>query len=358
MATLTSTEQTLFECIAKADLINAQNVLQHLLESPKYSDDSKAADILRLLETGSISSAQETLSRYLSTFYRMEKDASAFLRQSEDAAVRGQMLMPEAVSEFVRITAPDDTDTGLHLDRKEENELIEDIGKVYRNAKELSRFGIRHLNSTLLHGLPGTGKTTFAGLLAKRLGLPLLSVKVSSLVSCRLGETGRNITKIFEFASRCQCVLFIDEIDSFGMKRGESREVAEMGRVTIALMQMLDTLPSGFVLVAATNRPDVLDPALVRRFARNVEIRPFSGDEAIQMVMKTLEKVFPDAFTEEMVHMALPMEDSFIPSEIAGKLEHGIVTSWPERPDLRKVFDPWAERHRADGNWEKGWEKG
>ena len=350
MATLTSTEQTLYECIARGDLINAQNVLQHLLESPKYSDDSNAAGILKSLETGSISSAQETLGRYLRTFYRMEKDASTFLRQSEEAALRGQMLMPEAVSEFVRITAPDDIDTGLHLCRQDEEDLIEDIGKVYHNAKELSRFGIRHLNSTLLHGLPGTGKTTFAGLLAKRLGLPLLSVKVSSLVSCRLGETGRNITRIFEFADKCQCVLFIDELDSFGMKRGESREVAEMGRVTIALMQMLDTLPSGFVLVAATNRPDVLDPALVRRFARNVEVRPFSRDEAIQMVIKTLEKVFPGAFTEEMVHMALPMKapmrDSFVPSEIAGKLEHGIVTSWPERPDLRKVFDSWAERHR------------
>lgn len=345
MATLTGTEQALFECIARGDLINAQNVLQHLLESPKYSDDSKASDILRTLETGSISSAQETLGRYLHTFYRMEKDAATFLRQSEDAALRGQMLMPEAVSGFVRITAPDDIDTSLHLGRQDEEDLVEDIGKVYRNARELSRFGIRHINSTLLHGLPGTGKTTFAGLLAKRLGLPLLSVKVSSLVSCRLGETGRNITRIFEFADKCQCVLFLDEIDSFGMKRGESREVAEMGRVTIALMQMLDTLPSGFVLVAATNRPDVLDPALVRRFARNVEVRPFNRDEAIQMVMKTLEKMFSGAFTEEMVDKVLPTEDSFIPSEIAGKLEHGIVTSWPERPDLEMVFDQRVEHH-------------
>ena len=346
MATLTSTEQTLFECIARGDLINAQNVLQHLLKGAKYAKDSSAQEILRTLETGSISSAQETLSRYLDTFYKMEKDASTFLRQTEDATLRGQMMMPEAVNEFVRITVPEDIDTGLYLDREDENELIEDIGKVYKNAIELSSFGIRYLNSTLLYGLPGTGKTTFAKVLAKKLSLPLLSVKVSSLVSCKLGETGRNITKIFEFASRCQCVLFIDELDSFGMKRGESREIAEMGRVTIALMQMLDTLPSGFVLVAATNRPDVLDPALVRRFARQVEIKPFNRDEAIQMAMKTLEKVFPGAFTEEIVSVALPMEDSYVPSEIAGELKHGIVTSWPERPDLRKVFDPWAERHR------------
>lgn len=338
MATLTSTEQTLYECIARGDLINAQNVLQHLLESPKYSKDSNAEDILKALEKGSISSAQETLSRYLRTFYKMEKDVSTFLRQSEDAELRSQLLMPEEVSEFVRITAPDDIDIGLHLDRKDENELIEDIGKVYRNARELSRFGIRHLNSTLLYGLPGTGKTTFAKVLAKKLNLPLFSIKVSSLVSCKLGETSRNITQVFEFASRCKCVLFIDELDSFGMKRGESREIAEMGRVTIALMQMLDTLPSGFVLVAATNRPDVLDPALVRRFARNVEIRPFSRNEAIQMVMRTLDKVFPGAFTEEIVDNALPMEDSYVPSDVAGMLEHGIVTSWPERPDLEMVF--------------------
>ena len=340
MATLTSTEQTLFECIARGDLINAQNVLQHLLESPKYSKDPNAEDILKTLEKGSISSAQETLSRYLRTFYKMEKDASAFLQQSEDAELRSQLLMPEEVSGFVLITAPDDIDTGLHLGRQDEKDLIEDIGKVYRNAKELSRFGIRHLNSTLLHGLPGTGKTTFAGLLAKHLGLPLFSVKVSSLVSCRLGETGRNITRIFEFASRCQCVLFIDELDSFGMKRGESREIAEMGRVTIALMQMLDTLPSGFVLVAATNRPDVLDPALVRRFARKVEVMPFNREEAVEMIMNMLGKVFPDAFTEEMVADSLPAEPSYIPSDIAGMLEHGIVTSWPEKPDLWKVFKP------------------
>lgn len=340
MATLTSTEQTLFECIAQGDFVNAQNVLQHLLEGAKYAKDPNAQEILKTLEAGSISSAQETLNRYLNTFYRMEKDALAFLKQSEDAALRGQMLIPEAVNEFVRVTAPEDIDTGLHLDREDEDELVEDIGKVYRNTKELSRFGIRHLNSTLLHGLPGTGKTTFAKVLARRLGLPLFSVKVSSLVSCRLGETGRNITQIFEFASRCQCVLFIDELDSFGMKRGESREIAEMGRVTIALMQMLDSLPSGFVLVAATNRPDVLDPALVRRFARKVEILPFNRDEAIKMVMRTLEKVFPGSFTKEMVADSLPVESSYIPSDVAGMLEHGIVTSWPERPDLGKVFKP------------------
>ena len=114
---------------------------------------------------------------------------------------------------------------------------------------------------SLLMGEPGTGKTELARYIAYTTNLPFVYTNFSGLVNSALGKTQKNIGMIFDYARKSPCVLCLDEIDAIGTRRGGKDDVAEMNRVTIALMQELDRLGNDIILVGTTNRPDTLDDA-------------------------------------------------------------------------------------------------
>ena len=123
----------------------------------------------------------------------------------------------------------------------------------------------------LFHGPPGCGKTLAARSLGTALGLPVLTVRLSSLVGAYLGQTGVNLRSVFRYAESHRCLLLLDEFDAIARNRGRSQDVGELDRVVISLLQELDhTRPEGLV-VAATNAPEALDRAIWRRFELKVE---------------------------------------------------------------------------------------
>ena len=102
-----------------------------------------------------------------------------------------------------------------------------------------------------------------------------------------MGQTAKNITKVFQAAASVPCVLFLDEIDCVALTRdahGQKGPDGELERTTISLMQCLDTLPNRVVLLAATNRPDIIDPALMRRFSQRHKVQMPTDEEAVKMV--------------------------------------------------------------------------
>lgn len=131
----------------------------------------------------------------------------------------------------------------------------------------LVRAGAAQPCRLLLYGPPGTGKTQLARWVAARLDLPLLTVRCDTLVSSLLGQTSRNLRNVMEYAQQRRCVLFLDEFDALAGARGNERDVGELQRVVIALLQNIDALPDDTLLVAATNHETLLDPAVWRRFA-------------------------------------------------------------------------------------------
>ncbi|WP_284301781.1 AAA family ATPase [Homoserinibacter gongjuensis] len=143
---------------------------------------------------------------------------------------------------------------------------IEDFASSIEKRDVLQHRGIDIRPRLLLHGEPGTGKSSIARAIAARLGLPLVTTRSDALVSSLLGQTSRNIREVFEYASRWPCVLFLDEFDALGKSRADTREVGELQRVVIALLQNMDAFESAGVLVAATNHPQLLDTAVWRRF--------------------------------------------------------------------------------------------
>ena len=165
---------------------------------------------------------------------------------------------------------------------------LHDVKKLLKEAVELPlkrpevfrKMGIRPVRGMLLVGLPGTGKTMFAKAVATESEANFISVKGPEFLSKWVGESEKAVRELFRKArSAAPCIVFIDEIDAIasvrGMEDGGSR-VTE--RVVNSLLTELDGLQNleNVVVLAATNRPDILDPALLRpgRFDRVIEIPP------------------------------------------------------------------------------------
>ncbi len=122
----------------------------------------------------------------------------------------------------------------------------------------------------ILDGPPGTGKTQTARWIASSLSLPLLTVRCDTLVSSLLGQTSKNLRRVFEYAQEFPCVLFLDEFDALATARGNERDVGELQRVVISLLQNIDALPEDTILIAATNHAHLLDAAIWRRFGARI----------------------------------------------------------------------------------------
>ena len=183
--------------------------------------------------------------------------------------------------------------------------LFEQIEKGVKITTKMLEYGIHYTNSTLIYGEPGTGKTEFAKYIAYKLGLPYAYLNFSYLIESYMGKTAQNLQRVFDYCKGQKCVLMLDEIDCIGLERGHDTGAdGELGRTTIALMQALDGLIDGQIVVAATNRNDRLDKALLRRFQRRVEFKPFNEVERGYMIQKYMLSVNPEFLTDDVIHYA------------------------------------------------------
>jgi len=139
------------------------------------------------------------------------------------------------------------------------------------NIEKLVKHGLAGRLNMLLYGPPGTGKTLVAGHVAAQLRKPLYVVRLESVISSLLGDTAKNLRSIFEFVPAKGGVLLLDEVDAVAKLRDDKHEVGELKRVVNTLIQGLDSLDDASVVLAATNHPNLLDPAIWRRFPYKIE---------------------------------------------------------------------------------------
>ncbi len=135
-----------------------------------------------------------------------------------------------------------------------------------RHAQRIVEHGLSPRRKLLLIGPPGTGKTLTATVLAGELGLPLFQVRLDGLITKFMGETAAKLRQIFDATSRTRGIYFFDEFDAIGSQRGLTNDVGEIRRVLNSFLQMIEQERSHSLVVAATNHPIILDPALFRRF--------------------------------------------------------------------------------------------
>lgn len=171
--------------------------------------------------------------------------------------------------------------------------IAQNIFRLAKVSGKLMELMIPYKNATLLYGPPGTGKTMFGKYMAYKMGLPFCYLNFSKVVDSHMGITSRNIAQAFTYASTNPCVFMLDEVDTISCNREKTASGAdrEIGRVTVTLMQEFDKLANDVVVIAATNRLDILDKAFVSRFSQKYEMPPFTCDESKEMIEKFLSDI-------------------------------------------------------------------
>jgi hypothetical protein len=218
---------------------------------------------------------------------------SSILRRAEPAPVDEQELPKDADSRLSLIRIFDDR-KGIAAPLLEQP-LFKQIDAIVRERlqrERLAAHGIRPTRSAILIGPPGVGKTLSARWIAAKIGKPLWVLDLTTVMSSLLGKTGNNLRLVFDHARRHEAILLLDEIDAIAKRRSDESDVGELKRLVTAILQEVDAWPDSGLLLAATNHPELIDPALWRRFDA---ILTFSGSNAL-LVAEGIQRFMGEDF--------------------------------------------------------------
>ncbi|MDP1844222.1 MAG: ATP-binding protein [Sediminibacterium sp.] len=211
-------------------------------------------------------------------------------------------LMNAPVDQESRLTMadiimPGDPLSEVILSEMMKNTIDTFIGLINHRDK-LQTVGIDVNASLLLYGPPGCGKTTIAKFVAHELKLPLVIARLDSLISSLLGNTAKNLRKVFDFSSNRPCILLLDEFDAIAKARDDQHELGELKRVINSLLQNIDEFTAaGNILIAATNHQELLDKAIWRRFNYVVEVGKPDKKNVINLISSTM-----NTFTNNIIN--------------------------------------------------------
>jgi AAA+ superfamily predicted ATPase len=216
----------------------------------------------------------------------------------------------KAALDLLIISAPDEIEQTLEdlVCTLHQHEVISKVKIAVRHREYLKDHRIYELGKLLFVGPPGTGKTSLALALSRELHVPVLEVRLSMITSQYLGETSKNIDRIFQFAKKmAPCILFIDEFD-FVAKSRITDDHGAMKRAVNMLLKNIDRISlvrDRVLLIAATNHPQLLDEAAWRRFDNVVEFP------------------LPDLLMREaiLLHLLSPFQVECTPQELAEQTE-------------------------------------
>ena len=157
---------------------------------------------------------------------------------------------------------------------------LDEILIEHNRADVLRSYGMQPAQKLLFCGPPGCGKTLAAEVIAHSLSMPLILVRLDSVISSFLGETAANLRKVFDYLISQPVVALFDEFDALAKDRGDSADHGELKRSVNAVLQMMDSYRGESILIATTNYESLLDKAVWRRF-----------DEVVYFEMPNLEQI-------------------------------------------------------------------
>lgn len=250
------------------------------------------------------------------------------VQQNPDLALDAKRVLTQIAGNPVRnatsIPLPVDADSRLELLRREivphlasepiwPKEIFSQLSAVLHERvreTELANAGIAPTRSMLFVGPPGVGKTLAAKWIAKKMNRPLLTLDLAAVMSSYLGRTGNNIRVVLDYARSTNCVLLLDEFDAIAKRRDDTSDVGELKRLVTVLLQAIDEWPSRGLLLAATNHPELLDPAVWRRFDRVIEFPKPSKEEIRKTIVNGLGEQVEQRFQDLIEVLAQLMSGS------------------------------------------------
>lgn len=176
------------------------------------------------------------------------------------------------LSNLLSVSYPETRLADMVLPDELERRLHRVLREQRQQAKLLSH-GLPPRGKLLLVGPPGSGKTLTARALAGELHLPLFVIVLDALMTKFMGETAAKLRIVFDAIGQTRGVYLFDEFDAIGGQRAATNDVGEIRRVLNSFLQFLEDVPPTSLIIAATNHPDLLDPALFRRFDDVIEYR-------------------------------------------------------------------------------------
>ena len=256
------------------------------------------------------------------------EDFKSALKEAEPSAMR------EVLVEVPRVTW--DEVGGLEEVKIKLREAIE---MPLKDPDAFKRMGIRPPRGILLYGPPGTGKTLLAKAVATESEANFISIKGPEVMSKWVGESEKAVRLIFKKARQvAPCVVFLDEIDAIAHRRGSDTDSGVGERVVNQLLTSLDGLETleGVVVVGATNRPDMVDPALLRtgRFDRLILV-PVPDRQARIEILKVHTKAMPLEGVD-LEELAVEL-DGYTGADIEGLCREAAMLALRENRKARKV---------------------
>lgn len=202
---------------------------------------------------------------------------------------------------------------------------LQDIVRQQQKREWLREHGKAPNRRVLFVGPPGSGKTMTAEALAGELKLPLFVIRLESLITRFMGETASKLRLIFDETLRHRGVYLFDEFDAIGGRRNATNDVAEMRRVLNSFLQLMEQPnATDSILIGATNHPELLDRALLRRFDAILEFSAPS-DEQIQSLLKSSIK--PLRASKLNWSVVVPKARGLSQSEIVRAAEDAVKTA-------------------------------
>jgi len=256
-----------------------------------------------------------------------------------------KIVRPSAMREVLVETPNIGWDNVGGLDSTKQ-ELIEAVEWPLKYPESFTRIGIRPPRGLLLYGPPGTGKTLLAKAVAKESEANFIQVKGPSLLSMWVGESEKGVRKIFERARQvAPCVIFFDEIDALAGRRGAEAGNKVTERVLNQLLAEMDGIEdlTNVIVIAATNRPDMLDPALLRpgRFDRILLVNVPEKKGRLE-ILKIHTKNMPLAKDVKLDYLA-EKTDGYVGADIENMVREAAMLALRENIEIKEVKKKYFE---------------
>ena len=293
------------------DMATADQI-KSLIKAHMDRDDEKFKTVVLQIAAYEAKQNHETLARELKVML-------------DKASSRNKIVQLNNQNDMLIMSAPDNRLSDLVVSEEVHNRIYRILNE-FTNREKLKRHGLTNRRKILIEGLPGTGKTLTASIIASELHLPLFTVQMDKLVTKFMGETSVKLRQIFDSIETITGVYLFDEFDAIGADRSMDNEVGEMRRVLNSFLQFIEQDSSDSIIIAATNNHKMLDQALFRRFDDVLHYSLPSKDEVKKILDIKLDG-FSTGFvtSDELIIQAMRLSQAEITKVCDDAIKHAIL---------------------------------